>query len=218
MRVIAITPRTVSATESAPVDPGRQEVIINELLCYVSNKISTMTNDDILLCIKYFNDEEISKARTVALGLCNEAKVPNMERYKKRKGPHRTRSNLKDVISMVHDLGTNVPIFVAKDIHKLPPVSLDSLDVSSFLYKIERLDANFSGIKEALEKYTASKNDQLNDFAKVVKEPQSAVIMNAGVTERSAPGNQPKNKGNAGITKSSMYLLGNKQRKLKTEF
>ena len=214
----------MSATESAPVDPERQEVIINELLCYVSNKITTMMNDDIiLLCILILKSISTMKksAKTnskVALGLCNEAKVPNMERYKKRKGPHRTRSNLEDVISMVHDLGTNVPIFVAKDIHKLPPVSLDSLDVSSFLYKIERLDANFSGIKEALEKYTASKNDQLNDFAKVVKEPQSAVIMNAGVTERSAPGNQPKNKGNAGITKSSMYLLGNKQRKLKTEF
>ena len=88
-----------------------------------------------------------------------------MERYKKRKGVHKTRSNLEDVISMMHDLGTNVPIFVAKDIHKLPPVSFDSIDVSCFLHKIEKLDANFTGIKLALEEYTAKKNSELDVLA-----------------------------------------------------
>ena len=153
-------------------DDQEVPVIINELLCYVSNKISTMTSDDILcLCLKFFDDEEISSARGFVLELCKNAKVPKMDRYKKRKGAHKTRSNLEDVISMMHDLGTNVPTFVAKDIHKLPPVSFDSIDVSGFLHKIEKLDANFTGIKEALDEYTAKKNSELNVLAAAIKEP-----------------------------------------------
>ena len=51
-------------------------MIFSELLCFVWNKISTMTDDDILLlCLRCFKDEEVATAKTIMTEICNKAKV-----------------------------------------------------------------------------------------------------------------------------------------------
>ena len=50
---------------------------------------------------------------------------------------------------MMHDLGTKVAVFVAKELHKLPPVGFDSIDVSHFLQRMEVMEENYRALKDS---------------------------------------------------------------------
>ena len=60
-----------------------------------------------------------------------------------------------------NDVGSNAPIFVARNLHKLPPVGFELIDVSYFLHRMEEMEANLSCLKQVFSRYMKNKNDEV---------------------------------------------------------
>lgn len=113
-------------------------IVINEVLAFVHNKIAVMDEQTIVrICDTAFSAEEI----LVAKKLLFEA-IPG-EKLKLRKKDEKSRKDLQDIIDYLKKLDAldpeKIPIFVAKELHKLPPVTFDHLDATRILRDILRL-------------------------------------------------------------------------------
>ena len=142
--------------------------IIDELLCFIVNKFHTMNPEEIaLLCTRCFKDEEIGKSKQILRKFCTKKKV-DLQRYKRRTGAHKGKRNIEDIIAMLHDLGSNAPVIVAKELHKLPPISFDTIDVTYFLHRMEKLEAEFITTRNAFKEYIEKKDKEILEVANQV--------------------------------------------------
>ena len=130
-----------------PADPN-SGLVINELLCFVVNKSECLPPEAICqLCLSSFSEDEIEKAKKMLYELCTDKNIPRMVT---RKGPKKMAQNMDDIIKFVHDKGSDLPTFVARDLQLLPPVTFNSLDVSSLLHTIKQTQAEVNLLKEGL--------------------------------------------------------------------
>ncbi|KAJ8710134.1 hypothetical protein PYW07_009500 [Mythimna separata] len=124
-----------------------QPLIANEVLAFIKHAIDYMDEVSILqICKSSFNEEEISSAKLLlfqALG-----KVDQMQ-SRRRDGGQRS---VQDIITMMKSTDPDdVPAFVAKDLHKLPPVTFDHVDVTRLLKDITSLKTSLAEVKSKLE-------------------------------------------------------------------
>ena len=143
------------------------KVIVNELLCFMTSKKSVMTTDDIiLLCLNSFSDEEISEAKKIMKVVLETNSVP-VDRFKKRQGTNRDRKNLEDLLAMIHEMDSveDGPIFAAINLAKMPPIGFDSIDVSSLLHRMQRMELELTKVKEDLQTHVTRENSRetMND-------------------------------------------------------
>lgn len=113
-------------------------MVISELLAFVHNKISVMDEESIIrICDTAFTPDEILEAKKLLF----EA-VPG-EKLKRRKKDEISRKDLQDIIDCLKKIDAldpeRIPIFVAKELHKLPPVTFDHLDATRILRDIVKL-------------------------------------------------------------------------------
>lgn len=114
-------------------------IVINEVLAFVHNKITVMDEQTIVrICDTAFSEEEI----LVAKKLLFEA-IPGDKLKPRRKKDEKSRKDLQDIIDYLKKVDAidpeKIPIFVAKELHKLPPVTFDHLDATRILRDIMRL-------------------------------------------------------------------------------
>ena len=129
-------------------------VIIDELLCFVQNKIDIpppISIGDLCKATLTEHDREASKRRIFEL--CAD---DSCTRMRKRIGPKRSVQNDNDIIRLLQEKGTDTPTFVALDLAKLPPVTFDSIDVSTLLNSIRQNEAEITLLKECLTTHQAS--------------------------------------------------------------
>lgn len=114
-------------------------IVINELLSFMQNKIMVMDEDSLIrICEKTaFAPEEIECAKKLLF----EA-IP-MKKIKARK-KDKARKDLEDIIKLFKHADASdpekIPIFVAKDLNKLLPVTFDHLDATRVLRDIQLLN------------------------------------------------------------------------------
>ena len=61
---------------------AEQKIVVNELLCFLANKVRSMTYDRVMkLCMDFYDEESVIAAKTVLLDYVS---VPDTY-YKKRK-------------------------------------------------------------------------------------------------------------------------------------
>ncbi|XP_077979457.1 uncharacterized protein LOC144434821 [Glandiceps talaboti] len=145
-------------------------VIINELMCFITNKVHVLPNDIIVeLCIKNFEDSEIEKAKKTLFDFVGEGKFG---RYKKRQGQHKKSNNLNDILNMIHETDPgDMPCFVAQDLSKLPPVDITHVDISTMLKEIRCLRYELTTMKEETsKKINLDIHDDLNSLRSEVTE------------------------------------------------
>ncbi|VVD06076.1 unnamed protein product [Leptidea sinapis] len=127
-------------------------LVVNECLSFCVNTLDSIDNVSLaLLCRQSFDEEEIFKAKRLLFET-----IP--QRLVKRKGEDRKQKNIEDIISVLRSTEPDdIPTFVAKDLHKLPPVTFDHIDI---LYpkknsesNIKFLEPNESNIPEHLRTY-----------------------------------------------------------------
>ena len=71
------------------------EVILNELLCYISNKIDVLDHDTlVLLCLQTFDYEKISNAKTRIRDICSTLDLLGTLRYPARTGQGREKRSI----------------------------------------------------------------------------------------------------------------------------
>ncbi|XP_063545822.1 uncharacterized protein LOC134753809 [Cydia strobilella] len=130
-------------------------IVIDELLAYVQNKLSIIDEDSLMrICVSAFKSEEIKRSKQLLF-----ESLPTEKRMITRKNAGKENRDLADIISLLK--GTNselVPIFVARSLEKLPPLTFDHLDVTKLLKDLVLMQTEIRDIKE---KYATK--DQLKD-------------------------------------------------------
>uniref|UniRef100_A0A2A4JLC1 Mutant cadherin n=1 Tax=Heliothis virescens TaxID=7102 RepID=A0A2A4JLC1_HELVI len=122
-------------------------VVINELLAFLRSVLDIMDEESVhRLCTTSFTAEEIVKAKTLLFeSIPSGKKMP----VRRKDGKKKMSRDLDDMICLLK--GTNpelFPIFVAKELHKLPPVSFDHVDVTRLLKDIIKLQHKVSVLEE----------------------------------------------------------------------
>ena len=123
-------------------------LIINELLCYMLAKIDSVPTDILTRLVnENFSDGEVSSAKNM---LCEH--VDESIRAGTKRGQHKKKHELDDIVKMLVlcDRST-LPRFVALDIEKLPPISIDCIDVSSLMRKQQLQDVEIANLKALVQ-------------------------------------------------------------------
>ncbi|XP_047021435.1 uncharacterized protein LOC124631223 [Helicoverpa zea] len=126
---------------------SNQTLIANEVLAFIKHAIDYMDEVSIMqICKSSFKEDEISSAKLLLFTTLG--KVSQMP-SRRRDG---TQKSVQDIITMFKETDPNdVPEFVAKDLHKLPPVTFDHVDVTRLLKDITLLKQSQAEIQHQLE-------------------------------------------------------------------
>lgn len=122
-------------------------VVINELLAFLRNVLDVMDEESVhQLCTSSFTAEEIVKAKTLLFeSIPSGKKMP----VRRKNGKKRVSRDLDDMICLLKGSDPELfPIFVAKELHKLPPVSFDHVDVTRLLKDLLQLQNKVSALEQ----------------------------------------------------------------------
>ena len=153
--------------------------IINELLCYVLNKIDILPQDTIVRLIsENFNDDEVESAKSL---LCSH--VADSIKAGNRRGQNKKTMSIQDIYKMALECNREeLPCFVALNLKKLPPVSVDCIDISALMHKQQVMEIDMSHMKTMID-------DILRvsvDTSKRVETVLSSAKSNTAATSRAA--------------------------------
>lgn len=161
-------------------DGGR--VVIDEILCFIFNKMDTVDPFTMnKICCDFYSEESILCSKNMLVAMYPN---PN-ERIIKRQGPKKSSLNIDDIIKVFQtnkkNKEDNPPVFVAKDLANLPPLTFESLDVSALLHTMKKCQEEVSHLKEAvslqtttcsdLKEVCSSQNERLNKVEKKIGNP-----------------------------------------------
>lgn len=137
----------IKSSGSRPTSPGRvddMELIINELLCYLLAKIDSVPTDVLIrLVSENFSDSEVDNAKSL---LCQH--VEDSIRAGVKRGQNKKKHDMDDIVKMLVQCDRSaLPRFVALDLGKLPPISIDCIDVSSLMRKQQLQDVEIANLK-----------------------------------------------------------------------
>lgn len=134
-------------------------IVINELLAFVKNKIDVI--DEVALsqiCTSAFSSEEILCAKKLLFD-----SIPTSHRMKIRKRDGKSARDMEDIVTLFKETKPEyVPIFVARDLQKLPPITFDHVDVTRLLKDQLRMQHDIKMIKEqyvSVEEFAELKSD-----------------------------------------------------------
>ena len=122
--------------------------IINELLCYMLNKVDSIPQDTLVRLIsENFNDDEVETAKSL---LCSH--VDDSVKAGNRRGQNKKQLNIQDIFKMILECNRgDLPRFVALNLDKLPPISIDCIDVSALLRKQQLMEMDMSQLKSTVD-------------------------------------------------------------------
>lgn len=105
-------------------------IVICELLSFIQNKIDVMDNESLIrICDTAFTVEEVDSAKELLFSSI----ITNKKKVTRRKEGKKVR-DLEDIICVFKVTEPDlIPIFVARDLQKLPPVTFDHVDVTKLL-------------------------------------------------------------------------------------
>lgn len=107
-------------------------IVIDEVLAFVQNKADIMNKDNLVqICNTAFSAEDITRAKTLLF-----ESVPTAT-LKARRNVGKTVRDIEDILALIKGVDPELlPIFVAKDLNKLPPVCFDHVDPTRLLKDI----------------------------------------------------------------------------------
>ena len=130
-----------------PVNVIMSSVIINELLCYMLCKIDSVPVDVLVKLVgENFSDDEVEAAKCL---LCDH--VADSIRAGNRRGQNKKKMNLDDIAKMMLECHRDgLPKFVALNLAKLRPITVDCIDVSALMRKQQLMDVELSTMKDMI--------------------------------------------------------------------
>ena len=160
------------SSQSSSKNDNNNGVVIDELLCFVQNKIDLLPPTAIAdLCTATFQDGDIEASKRRLFELCADE---NCTRLRKRQGPHKTTKNIDDIVRLMQEKGTDTPTFVALNLAKLPPVTFDSIDVSALLHSIQHAQFEIDLLRACVQTQQTS-SDSLREVVGSVSVRLAAV-------------------------------------------
>ena len=141
--------------------------IINELLCYVQNKMENMPTDELCkIVIEFYTGGQIESAKTVLYESCEEV---DGERMKKRKQPNKHLNNVRDIIDRFNEVGLAAPQFVARNLTDMPPSTLGGFDIARIVKSLADM-AEVFGVLKCLQEDLGAVQQQFAGLQNLAKE------------------------------------------------
>jgi hypothetical protein len=128
--------------------------VIDELLSYIQNKISIVDEETLVrICTTSFSSDEIKNSKSLLFdSIAGKTKI-------KRKNKGKEERDISDIINVFKSTEPDlVPVFVARQLEKLPPVLFDHLDCTKLLKDLVKVQNELQVIKQ-----TYVTQDQLVD-------------------------------------------------------
>jgi len=146
------TDDVVSADVSLPPE-------VNELLCFIQQKVRIMAvNDIVKICADFYSNEDTEEGRLVMSRHVIQKRLPKL------KGADAQVRTLTILVKLCLDPSLNLPIFCAVNLAKLPPVDTDHVDVSAILSELNALRREVRAVSQLREEVKQLK-DELRDNA-----------------------------------------------------
>ncbi|XP_063367591.1 uncharacterized protein LOC134658747 [Cydia amplana] len=119
-------------------------IVVNELLAFVINKLHLMDDESMSrICLAFFTAQDIRTAKDLLF-----LSVPVRKRKINRRREGHQRRDIDDIIDLARETDPDkFPVFVARDLHKLPPIDFDSVDLTSLLKDMVVLKNELQAIK-----------------------------------------------------------------------
>ncbi|CAG9564273.1 unnamed protein product [Danaus chrysippus] len=110
------------------------KIVVNELLTFLQNKCDVLDEISLIqIAASWFNEEEIEKAKSIAYEDTTIKKI-------NRKGDKKKDKDITDMVKVLKETDPDdMPIFVAKDLSRVPPVTFDHLDVTCVLKNLSTI-------------------------------------------------------------------------------
>lgn len=110
-------------------------IVINELLTFVRHVIDYTDEESIhQLCTTTFSEEDIAKAKVLLFESVSCAKKMPL---RKKQGKKRMSRDLDDIIGLMKGTDpSKFPIFCARNLDRIPPVTYDHVDATRFIKEI----------------------------------------------------------------------------------
>lgn len=104
-----------------------------------------MDNESLVkICNSAFTEAEVLEAKTLLFESVNSA-----QKKVARRSDGKKKRNLEDIISFFKEVDPDsIPVFVARNLQKLPPISVDHVDVVTLLKDVVSLRNDINAIKE----------------------------------------------------------------------
>ncbi|CAB3243281.1 unnamed protein product [Arctia plantaginis] len=118
-------------------------VVICEVLAFIRNKLDVMDNESLIrICLSAFSEEDIDGAKKLLFSSV-KTKLKLVSRRKQRK-----EKDLEDMLSVLKTAEPDqLPVFVAYNLEKLPPVCFNHVDVTKLLKDLVLLREEINQIK-----------------------------------------------------------------------
>jgi len=137
----------------------QQVVIVNEALCFLSNKYGNILHNDMkTVLISFYRDDELSAAKEIlakSVQQCfrdidAEADVP---RLPKRQGDNKMKQTVDDILKLFtlvdeRKLRNTLPVFVAANLTRIPFVSNDGFSMVTMTRRLEAMEQRLAVIEE----------------------------------------------------------------------
>lgn len=114
------------------------------MLSYIQNKVSVIDEETLVrICKSSFKGEEIKKSKSLLF----ESISTNLRKIM-RKSKGKEERDLADIINLFKSAEPDdIPVFVARQLEKLPPITFDHLDCTKLLKDIVRMQSNIDEMK-----------------------------------------------------------------------
>lgn len=123
------------------------ELEINEVLCFMLNKIDKATINQVkIILANFYTEEELTVAKEILHGAACKLNVTDLPRLIKRKGDHKNRVLVDDLCELISFLDekkcvSKLPIFVVRDTDRIPGINPENLDIFVMAQRMESIDA-----------------------------------------------------------------------------
>ena len=110
-------------------------VIIEELLCFYINRMDVFPRSILnRIILDNFNDEDILSAKDT---LHSHVSTTLKHRRIKRQGADKAKHNVDDISKILDEADPDaIPIYVARDLGKLPTIDFNHVDMSTLSHEI----------------------------------------------------------------------------------
>ncbi|XP_061718813.1 uncharacterized protein LOC133526278 [Cydia pomonella] len=139
-------------------------IVIDELLAYVQNKVSIIDAITLVrICKSAFTSDEIKKSKSLLFD-----SISTDARKITRKSKGKEERDLVDIINVFRSTEPDVvPIFVARQLERLPPILFNSLDCTKLLKDMLKMQNDLDEIKTSY--VTLQQLDRLKEELQVAK-------------------------------------------------
>lgn len=122
-------------------------ILIDELLTFIQYKINVLDEETVIqICKSAFTSTDIERSKNTLYECI--AKTSNTAHAKARRGDKKELRDLEDIIRGLKETDPDkLPIFVARNLSKLPPVTCDHVDVTTLLKDINNLKTDIRDLK-----------------------------------------------------------------------